>query len=454
MRDAGGNGALFALGAFEELEPTFTPTTSTPDPKSVRDALNAPDADEWRAAMDAEIDNMCRDKVFKEVPRPHNTNIITPCWVFHRKFENGALVKYKAHLVARGFTQVPGIDYSEAYLYAPVMRLETFRILLTIVALFDYDLRQFDVSAAYLHGKIDGEVYMEPPPGYERENSVWYLLKGLYGLKQAGRIWYEQLKADMEALDFTQYLRDYAVFRIGTWRAADWAVCAFWVDDETGVGARYQLDRVAAMFRSKYGITGEGDLHWTLGIGVVRDYEGHIISLSQQSYINNLVERFGLQNAHTVTTPLTPGTIYTKDQCPKTPEEIADMAGNRYRELISSLQYVSLATRPDITFAVSKLAQFLTNPARIHLDAALRVLRYLKGMSGRTLNLGGEVPDLAGFSDSDWGRDRDDRKSIGAYIFIMGDGAITRKTKRQSSVALSSVKAEYMGMCQAAKEAV
>lgn len=227
MRDAGGNGALFALGAFEELEPTFTPTTSTPDPKSVRDALNAPDADEWKAAMDAEIDNMCRYKVFKEVPRPHNTNIITPRWVFHRKFENGALVKYKARLVARGFTQVPGIDYSEAYLYAPVMRLETFRILLTIVALFDYDLRQFDVSAAYLHGKIDGEVYMEPPPGYERENSVWYLLKGLYGLKQAGRIWYEQLKADMEALDFTQYLRDYAVFRIGTWRAADWAVCAF-----------------------------------------------------------------------------------------------------------------------------------------------------------------------------------------------------------------------------------
>ena len=130
------------------------------------------------------------------------------------------------------------------------------------------------------------------------------------------------------------------------------------------------------------------------------------------------------------------------------------MAGNRYRELIGSLQYVSLATRPDITFAVSKLAQFLTNPARIHLDAALRVLRYLKGTSGRTLNLGGEVPDLAGFSDSDWGGDRDDRKSIGAYVFMMGDGAITWKTKKQSSVALSSVEAEYMGMCQAAKEAV
>ena len=130
------------------------------------------------------------------------------------------------------------------------------------------------------------------------------------------------------------------------------------------------------------------------------------------------------------------------------------MTGSNYHELIGSLQYVSLATRPDITFAISKLAQFLANPARIHLEAALRILRYLKGMSGRTLNLGGEVADLAGFSDSDWGGDRDDRKSIGAYVFMMGDGAISWKTKKQSSVALSSVEAEYMGMCQAAKEAV
>jgi hypothetical protein len=258
----------------------------------------------------------------------------------------------------------------------------------------------------------------------------------------------------MQGIGFTQCPRDNAVFHIGTWKREDWAVCAFWVDDETGIGSPYQLDKVATMFRNKYGITGEGDLHWTLGIGVVRNYNTHTISLSQKSYIGNLVERFGLQDAHTVSIPLTPRAIFTKEQCPKTPEEIADMNGNNYRELIGSLQYVSLATRPDITFAVSKLAQFLNNPARIHLEAALRVLRYLKGTSRHTLNLGGEIADLTGFSDSDWAGDRDDRKSIGAYVFMMGDGAISWKTKKQSSVALSSVEAEYMAMCQAAKEAV
>ena len=124
-----------------------------------------------------------------------------------RKFENGALVKHKARLVARGFTQVPGIDYNEAHLYAPVMRPESFRSLISIAALFDLNLWQFDVSAAYLHGDINGEVYMDPPPGYGNSDSVWLLLKGLYGLKQARWIWHKQLKADMEALGYVQCLR-------------------------------------------------------------------------------------------------------------------------------------------------------------------------------------------------------------------------------------------------------
>ena len=370
--------------------------------------------------MDAEIDNMRRLNVFKEVPRPSGKNIITPKWVFRRKYENGSLTKYKARLVARGFTQVSGVDYHEAHLYAPVVRLESFRALISIAALFDHDLRQFDVSAAYLHGDIDGEAYMEPPPGYGREGIVWLLQKGLYELKQAGRIWHEKLKADMEELGFVQCQRDHAVFRHGEWGSPDWAVCAFWVDDETGVGSRQQLDRVASMFNQKYGISGEGEMRWTLGIGVARDRDTHIISLSQEEYIRNLVERFGLQDTNTVTTPLEPGAILTREQCPTTPAELQGMTGNRYRELIGSLQYVALATRPDISFAISKLAQFLVNPAQIHLDAALRVLRYLKGTRRWTLNLGGDIADIAGYTDSDWGGDRDDRKSIGAYIFRMG----------------------------------
>ena len=105
--------------------------------------------------------------VFRVVPHPSDTNIITPRWVFHRKFENGFLVKHKARLIAQGFTQVSGVDYNEAHLYAPVMRLESFPVIASIAALCDLSLRQFDVSAAYLHGGIDGEVYMGPPQDTE-----------------------------------------------------------------------------------------------------------------------------------------------------------------------------------------------------------------------------------------------------------------------------------------------
>jgi len=132
-----------------------------------------------------------------------------------------------------------------------------------------------------------------------------------------------------------------------------------------------------------------------------------VVDTRQQSYIENLLVRFGLQDAQTVTTPLAPGTILTKDQCPSTPDEINDMAGNRYRELIGSLHYASLATRPDITYAVNKLSQFLANPGRAHLDAALRVLRYLKGTAQLSLHLGGGIPDVAGFADSRLTRETD-----------------------------------------------
>ena len=110
------------------------------------------------------------------------------------------------------------------------------------------------------------------------------------------------------------------------------------------------------------------------------------------------MERFGLQNANAVTTPLEPGAILTKDQCPTTPAELQGMSVQRHRELIGSLQYVELAIRPDISLAISKLAQILVNPTQIYLDAALCVLRYLKGTRRWTLNLGGDIADIGGYT--------------------------------------------------------
>jgi len=122
--------------------------------------------------MDIEIENMRELSVFTAVPRPLNTNIITPHRVFHWNFEDGSVVRHKARLVPRGFANVFGVDNNKSHLYAPVMRLESFQVLASIAALFDLVIRPFEVSAAYLHGGIDGEVYMEPPPVYRDRGSV------------------------------------------------------------------------------------------------------------------------------------------------------------------------------------------------------------------------------------------------------------------------------------------
>ena len=132
----------------------------------------------------------------------------------------------------------------------------------------------------------------------------------------------------MEELGYMQCHRDNAIFRISTWEKGDWAVCAFWVNDKTGIGSCEQLDHIADMFHQKYGISGEGELRWTLGLKVKCDFNRHMVMLLQQSYIENLVECFRLQGAKTYTTPLAPGTILTKDQCPKTPAEVQDMASS------------------------------------------------------------------------------------------------------------------------------
>ena len=132
---------------------------------------------------------------------------------------------------------ISDVDYHEAHLYALVVRLESFRTLISIAALFNLELRQFDVLAAYPHGDIDGEVYIEPPPVHKKNGTVWLLLKGLYGLKRAGRICNERFKANMEELGFVQCPRDGTVLRVGTRRSDDWAACTFWVDGETGIGS-------------------------------------------------------------------------------------------------------------------------------------------------------------------------------------------------------------------------
>jgi hypothetical protein len=158
------------------------------------------------------------------------------------------------------------------------------------------------------------------------------------------------------------------------------------------------------------------------------------------------------------------GTRLVKADCPSTPEEIEMMKRIPYQSAIGAIMYAMLGTRPDIAFAVTCLSQFCSNPGMTHWQAVKRLLRYLQGSLDTRLTYSGPVGELScippigstlvGYCDADWASDLNDRRSISGYVFLLAGGAVSWQSKKQTTVALSSVEAEYMAMTQAGKEAL
>ena len=337
------------------------------------------------------------------------------------------------------------------------MQLESLCTLLAIAAICNFNIMQFDVTSAYLHGNLKEELYMEQPDGHAvtgKENWVWKLKKGLYGLVQAGRTWNDELNSHMKSVGYATMSKDPAVYIKGSWNQEEFVAGGFWVDDFVGIGSGAQLEALAKTVDEKYGITGLGEVKWVLGMLVERDRSARMISISQEAFINSVLACFNLTDATPLSTPLTPGTQLTNADCPQTQEEKDEMANRPYRELVGALSWLALGTRPNIAYTTSSLARFSHNPGHAHWEAAKRILHYLKGTRGWKLTLGGKSAHIAGYTDTDWGSNCNDCQSIGAYIVKIGDGAVSWKSKKQTCVALSSMEAEYMALCQVAKESV
>ena len=208
--------------AFSAGLPGGIQLSQLPDPRSVREAMAAPDAEGWRDAMDREVQNLQSHDVYELVPRMSGMRTLRLGWVLHRKFKNGVFDKNKGRLVARVNHQRPGVDYGESF--SPVMRLESLHTLLALAATRDLDVVQFDITSAYLHGSLKEEVYMEQPEGYVapgKEDWVRRLMKGLYGLAQAGRTWNEELNGHMESEGFTTTAKNPAAYVKNSWRDQD-----------------------------------------------------------------------------------------------------------------------------------------------------------------------------------------------------------------------------------------
>lgn len=425
------------------------------EPATTKEAMSLPTADLWMKAQNEEIEALVKAETWTYEHPPQGATVLGARYIYKLKRDAaGNIVRYKARLVAQGFSQVPGVDYFDTY--APVAKLASIRAVLAIAARQNLELQQIDIKSAYLNGELhdDEVIYMKPPPGFVvKSGKMLRLRKTLYGLKQSGRRWYQKLTwIFVDQCGLTRSDVDQAVFyrHVGN----ELIVVVVHVDDCT-IGATTPLLAINLKknVMKHVEITDLGELHWLLGIEVRRDRARRTISLSQASYIDAILRRYNLQDLKPVSIPMDPNARLHSEQRAVSSKDLSIVRTFPYREALGSLQYLSLGTRPDITFAVSILARFAGAPGVPHVEGVKRVYRYINGTRDLWLTYGEEKKDLVGYGDAD-GSMQEDRHAISGNAFLIDGGAVSWYSKKQEIISLSTTESEYVAATHAAKEAI
>jgi hypothetical protein len=398
------------------------------------------------------------NETWEVVERPNGANVVGSKWVFKLKCtETGDVDKYKARLIAQGFTQVPGIDYFNTF--APIAKLSSTRAILAVAASNSWLVEQMDMKSVYLNSILpdDEVIYMCPPPGFKLSSPgncdrILRLKKVLCGLKQSGRLWYKTFCDALECHGLMCCKVDHAVF----YRHSEAGILLLLVHVNNLLivaNSPIVMSDIKKRLEIEFKMTDLGPVHWHVGLNVACDWTAATISLSQHAYISSILAHFGLEDAKPLLTPMDPAANLSKDQSPQTSEERTDMSHVPYCKAVGALMYAAVGMRPDIAFAVGILARFAENPGCAHWEAAKHVFRYLKGTVTFRLVLGGHATGLLGYTDAD-GNSNKDRHAISGYIFLVNGGAISWSSKRQEIISLSTTESKYVAAMHAAKEAI
>jgi hypothetical protein len=420
---------------------------SDEDHPDYKETLERWDSDEWAKARDIEMTSLHRMGTFDLVERPKGARLLDSRWVHAVKRDaDGEVTRYRARLVLRGFAQRYGVDFSEVF--AHVLRSDTLRVLLALATIHDWDVHTLDVVGAFLNGRVEEEIYMKQVPGYEDgTNKVLRLIGSLYGLKQAPRIWNETFRKEVVKVGYIQAKSDPSLFTRIT--DTEVSILAVYVDDIAVFTDKNRMPKVKKELMSLFEMRDMGEIRHFLGYRITRDRRKKTTRLTQDTYIRTLVERAGLSEANATKLPMTAGTQYQRYEGPR-----IDFP---YATHIGGLLYASLGTRPDIAYAVQHLSQFSSNPGPEHIAGVKSLLRYLKGTvdCGITYSGAGHtVAEIVGFSDADWGANILDRKSISGQVFMLAGGAVTWTSKKQPTIALSSLEAEYLALSLCTRQAI
>jgi len=410
----------------------------------------------WRESMLAEVRALRNRGCWRVVPTPQGVRLIKSKYVYKLKKDwLGNVTKRKSRLVVQGFLQREGIDYGETY--APVAKAATFRLMLALTKAKKLHLHQLDVDSAFPYADLEEATYMTPPPGMDMDEGYCLkLLKSLYGLKQAPRNWHKLVVEHIKSMGFKQCVLDNCLFvkHIGT----EMYLISLYVDDILIAGTNLEeVKRIKQQFTNHFEMKDMGELNYYLGMKITRTND--FIKLDQAGYVREILEKYnhllrGLEEKK-VNTPMERELKLRKNESKSmTPSQREYVSKFPYQNLVGALLYLAINTRPDIAYAVGVLARFNTDPNFRACKALIRVLLYLRGTPDVGIQFTGKSLDIFGYSDADWAGDLDTRRSTTGYVVYAAGGPIAWQSRLQTTVAVSTMEAEYMAAFGAIQELI
>ena len=438
---------------LDEFKSHYVETNIETTPRSISDCKGSPNWVQWQNAIKSELNSLISKHVFEgPMELPADKQCIGNRWVFTvKRMEDGSIAKYKARLVAQGFSQRPGFDYDETY--SPVIDMISYRYILAFATQLNMDIHSMDVVTAYLHGEIDKEIYMRVPEGIfvdpHLKNPCVKVVKALYGLKQSGRQWYLKFAQELVDEGYKYSKVNPCIFFKTTTQGR--VICCIYVDDTTIMGNKLAIQTAKQKLSSVFEMKDLGRLKSCIGIQVFHTTHGTFIH--QESYTTKILKEYRMDNATSRSNPLeVRGSLDLYG--PKLDDEPLLHPSFPYAQAVGAISYLANSTRPDISYHVNILARHTHAPTKRHWNGVLQIFRYLKGTRDYGLYYDRGSLEILGYADAGYLSDWSTGKSQSGIVFTIGGTAFSWKSSKQTITATSTSNAEMVALFDATKEAV
>ena len=273
-------------------------------------------------------------------------------------------------------------------------------------------------------------------------------------MKQASRSWNLRFDEVVKGFDFRQNEEEACVYKKESGSSVVFLI--LYVDDILLIGNDIpMLESVKTSLKNSFSMKDLGEAAYILSIRIYRDRSMRLIGLSQDTYIDKVLNRFSMEQSKKGFLPMSHGIHLSKTQCPTTTDERERMSKVPYASAIGSIMYAMISTRPDVSYALSVTSRHQTNPGESHWTAVKNILKYFRRTKDVFLVYGGEDELIVtGYTDASFQTDPDDSKSQSGFVFTINSGAVSGKSSKQDTVADSTTEAEYIAASEAAKEGV